>query len=331
MAWRLLLVAAGTAVGVVAAGCDGDDDVVVAQDGRSEAADDATGTEADADLDSGADADADASIDAESDTAADAEADVDDGRPRLGDVDDEGRTLVWVDEFDGPEIDRSVWGNELGLVRNDEEQYYTDEPANQYVEDGKLVIAGLPGGHEGQGNYTSASLTTEGLVEFRYGRLEARIRVPGAQGSWPAFWLLPVNKDDYAGYPPYGSWWPAGGEIDVMEFVSQDPNRVYGTIHFLRDDAHDSSGGSEVLGEPVSSDYHVFAIEWTATTIDWFVDETHYHTFDIGSPIDGLTPFDDPFYVILNYAIGGSWPEDPDPSLYPQRMLVDWVRYWAAG
>ena len=327
----LMGVMMGTAAWAVAPGCGDDDDggPDAADDGTTEAADDAAGADADADVEAGPDADADAGIDAEADV--DAEADAGDGRPHLGDLDDEGRTLVWVDEFDGPAIDRTVWGNELGLVRNDEEQYYTDDAANQYVEDGTLVIAGLPGGHEGQGNYTSASLTTEGHVEFRYGRLEARIRVPGAQGSWPAFWLLPVNKDDYAGYPPYGSWWPAGGEIDVMEYVSQDPNTVYGTIHFLRADAHDSSGGSELLGEPVSADYHVFAIEWTATTIDWFVDDTHYHTFDISSPIDGLTPFDDPFYVILNYAIGGSWPEDPDPSLYPQRMLVDWIRYWAAG
>jgi len=114
-----------------------------------------------------------------------------------------------------------------------------------------------------------------------------------------------------------------------MEFVSQDPNTVYGTIHFLRGDAHDSSGGQQVLAEPVAADYHVFAIEWTATQIDWFLDDVSYHSFDISEPIDGRTPFNDSFYVILNYAIGGSWPEDPDPAAYPQTMLVDWIRYWA--
>jgi beta-glucanase (GH16 family) len=309
--------------------CDGGADADA--DADTDADTDADGdADADADGDADGDADTDADTDADADVDADADADADDGRPRLGDTDEDGRRLVWADEFDGPEIDRSAWGNEIGLVRNDEEQYYTADPANQYIEGGNLVIAGLPGGYGGEGSYTSASLTTEGYVEFRYGRLEARIRVPGARGSWPAFWLLPVNKAAYDGLPPYGSWWPAGGEIDVMEFVSQDPNTVYGTIHFLRGDEHDSSGGSLVLSEPVPADFHVFSIEWTETQIDWYVDDAWYHTFDISVPIDGRTPFNDSFYVILNYAIGGSWPEDPDPSLYPQHMLVDWIRYWVA-
>lgn len=280
--------------------------------------------------DSGRDATIEAGQDAEADDDGDADVDdeADDGRPRIGDIDDEGRALVWADEFDGPEIDRTIWGNEIGLVRNQEEQYYTDDPANQYVDDGNLVIAGLPGGHDGQGNYTSASLTTEGNMAFMYGRLEARIRVPEAAGSWPAFWLLPVNKDAYAGLPPFGSWWPAGGEIDVMEYVSQTPNTVYGTIHFLENDEHGSNGISHEMSDPIFGDYHLFAIEWTSTTIEWFVDDVHFHTADISQPIDGRTPFNDSFYVILNYAIGGTWPEDPASSQYPDFMRIDWIRYW---
>ncbi len=251
----------------------------------------------------------------------------DPGRPQLGDTDAEGRTLVWAEEFDGPEIDRTVWGNEVGRIRNQEEQYYTTDPKNQFVENGDLVIRGIRESFEGA-EYTSASLTTEGFHEFLYGKLEGRIKVPGGQGCWPAFWMLPAHKDKYDGYPPYGSWWPAGGEIDVMEFVSQDPATVYGTAHFLQNGDHASSGSHTVLSQPVSQDYHVFSIEWSPDQIAWFVDGEPYHTFDSAGPFDGLTPFNDGMYVILNLAIGGTWPEDPDPAVYPQEMRVDWVRHW---
>ncbi len=249
------------------------------------------------------------------------------GHPKLGDIDSEGRVLTFADEFDGPEIDRTLWGNEIGMIRNEEEQYYTDLAQNQFIEQGNLVIRAIRESHQG-GNYTSASLTTEGYRSFRYGRIEARMKVPGAKGCWPAFWLLPADKAKYDGKPPYGSWWPAGGEIDVMEFVSQTPKTTYGTAHFLRNNAHDSSGDSTVLPSPVADDYHVFAIEWTPTQIAWFVDDTGYHTFDTSQPIDGLSPFQDSFYFILNLAVGGTWPEDPEPSQYPQDLRIDWVRVW---
>ncbi len=251
----------------------------------------------------------------------------DPGRPQLGDTDAEGRTLVWAEEFDGPEIDRTLWGNEVGMIRNQEEQYYTTDPKNQFVENGDLVIRGIRESFEGA-EYTSASLTTEGFHDFLYGKLEGRIKVPGGQGCWPAFWMLPAHKDKYDGYPPYGSWWPAGGEIDIMEFVSQDPSTVYGTAHYLQNGGHASSGSNTVLSQPVSQDYHVFAIEWSPTQIAWFVDDVPFHTFESAGPFDGLTPFNDSMYLILNLAIGGTWPEDPDPGVYPQEMRVDWVRHW---
>jgi beta-glucanase (GH16 family) len=248
-------------------------------------------------------------------------------RPHLGDVDAKNRALTWADEFDGPQIDRAVWGNEEGMVRNHERQCYTKDDKNQFIEGGELVIRGIPEGACG-GTFTSASLTTEGHQSFQYGRLEARIRVPSAKGSWPAFWLLPADKAKYAGLPPYNSWWPAGGEIDVMEVVSQKPTTVYGTAHYLQSGAHGSSGASSLLSAPVSATYHVFAIEWTTTKIDWFVDDAKYHSFDTTPSFDGLHPFQDRFYLILNYAIGGDWPEVPDAAQYPDQMRVDWVRYW---
>jgi beta-glucanase (GH16 family) len=162
-----------------------------------------------------------------------------------------------------------------------------------------------------------------------YGRLEARAKVPGGKGSWPAIWLLPTLKDKYDGLPPYNSWWPGGGEVDIMEFVSQTPKTVYGTAHFLQNGEHAGEGKNTELSVAVAQDYHVFAIEWTATEIRWFVDDIEYHTFASAGPFDGLKPFNDPMYLILNLAIGGTWPEAPDPNVYPQYFRIDWVRYWA--
>jgi beta-glucanase (GH16 family) len=254
-------------------------------------------------------------------------------RPALGDLDSKGRKLVWAQEFDGPAIDRSIWGNEIGFVRNNELQNYTTDAKNQYVDNGDLVIKAIYEGDAGpadggQGSYSSASLTTEGHAQFLYGRIEARIRMPAAKGAWPAFWMLPANKAKYDHLPPYDSWWPAGGEVDIVECVSQLPKRVHGTAHFLKGTQPANSGGTADLTQPVSSDYHVFAIEWTATRIDWFVDDKQYFSFDTSQPIDGRTPFQDPFYLILNLAIGGSWAEPPDSAPYPVQMRVDWVRVW---
>ncbi|HEX7500296.1 MAG TPA: glycoside hydrolase family 16 protein, partial [Polyangia bacterium] len=173
---------------------------------------------------------------------------VDGGRPLIGDKDDKGRSLVWADEFDGPGIDRTIWGNETGFVRNNELQDYTTDATNQFIDKGDLVIKGIYVGGSGQGSYTSASLTTQGHKTFQYGRIEARIEIPEAKGSWPAFWLLPPNKS-----------WPAGGEIDVMEWVSQERNTIYGTAHFAVGGAHSSKGGSTTPTPAPTADYHVYA------------------------------------------------------------------------
>jgi beta-glucanase (GH16 family) len=211
-------------------------------------------------------------------------------------------------------------------VRNNEEQYYTDRPENAFIEGGKLVIRAIPEAHRG-GNYTSASLITEDNAYWVYGCIEARIKVPDAPGCWPAFWLLPQDKV-YGNTPPYDSWWPANGEVDIMESVSQTPDKVFGTAHFLHGDQHHYDVSWHALAEPLAGDYHVFGIQWSETSIEWYVDDIHYHSFDISQPIDGRRPFAETFYIILNLAVGGKWPEDPDPAQYPEEMLVDWVRVW---
>jgi beta-glucanase (GH16 family) len=247
--------------------------------------------------------------------------------PQIGDTDSKGRVLWWSDEFDGPDIDRTKWGNETGLVRNMEEQYYTTSSDNQFIENRELVIrAKLE--TMGGGKYTSASLTTEGKTEFLYGRIEARMRVPSATGAWPAFWLLPANKAKYDKLPPYNSWWPAGGEIDVMEFVSQTPNTIYGTVHFLKGDTNDNEGDTFELTAAAHEEYHVFSIDWSPTEIVWQVDGTQFHSFDISQPIDERRPFNDPMYIIVNLAVGGTWPEDPESTDYPSDFRIDWIRAW---
>lgn len=229
------------------------------------------------------------------------------------------RTLVWADEFDGPDIDRSVWGNETGFVRNNELQNYTTDAANQYIDNGELVIKAIWVGGSGQGAYTSASLTTQTHKAFQYGRIGARIKVPAATGSWPGFWLLPLNAP-----------WLSGGDIHVMEWAREWSSLVRGAADYTVNGAVQSPFGAVNLGRVVSDDYHVFAIEWTDTTIDWYVDAYNYFSWNYSTaspPPDG-NPFQGQFYLILNYAIGGDSIVPPDSSQYPSEMRVDWVRVW---
>lgn len=242
-----------------------------------------------------------------------------------------GQKLVFCDDFLGDELDRSKWQMERGMLRNQEEQCYLDRPENIIVESGELTIRAIPetvddpictrewNGVQTQANYSSASVTSKDFGVFRYGRIEARLKVPAATGAWPAFWLLPQEW-------VYGGW-PESGEIDVMEYVSQDPNQFYGTIHyeFL---GHKEDGNAYVLDEPVSNDFHIVAIDWTPTKIDWFLDGNHYHSFDTTPDIQGRRPFDESFYMIFNLAVGGTWPEDPVPSDYPAEYKIDWVRVY---
>jgi beta-glucanase (GH16 family) len=231
-------------------------------------------------------------------------------------TDPNGWTLVWSDEFSGPNIDRNVWGNEVGFVRNNELQKYTTDAANQYIENGELVIKANYVGGSGQGAYTSASLTTRNKKSFMYGKIQARIKTPSPTGSWPAFWLLPVRGG-----------WPQNGEIDVLESVSQNPNTVFGSVHYASGGVHASLMNMNNLPAPLSTDYHIYEIVWSPSAIDWYIDGSQYGHFDTGGA-DNSAFTGYPFYIILNYAIGGAWAEAPNSSQYPGEMRVDWVRQW---
>jgi len=241
--------------------------------------------------------------------------------------------LTWSDEFDGPDgsaPDPAKWVLETGGGGwgNSELEYYTARQTNSHVEKGKLVINALQEkftGPEGvTREYTSARLKTQKLFAQKYGKFEARIRIPKGQGMWPAFWLL---GDDIA-----TAGWPACGEIDIMENIGSEHATIHGTIHGPDYSGSDSFGASYVLPvRNVGDDFHVFAVEWEPNEIRFYVDAQLYQTRTPSDLPEGTRwVFDHPFFVNLNLAVGGKWPGNPDASTkFPQQMLVDYVRAYS--
>jgi beta-glucanase (GH16 family) len=211
----------------------------------------------------------------------------------------------------------SGWGNH-------EWHNYTDRVENAYHQNGSLVIRAKR--EEYQGNrYTSARLISKGKGDWTYGRFEARARVPSGQGIWPAIWMMPTGST-------YGGW-PASGEIDIMELIGRAPRTVYGTLHY--GNPQEFAGGKYTLpvGQTFSDDYHTFAIEWEPGEIRWYMDGYHYFTrtiwFTSSAPDQNLAPFDQPFHLIFNVAVGGDWPGPPDETTPDEAlMLVDYVRVY---
>jgi beta-glucanase (GH16 family) len=240
----------------------------------------------------------------------------------------DGFRLVWNDEFDGTSIDGTAWNWEVhGRPANNELQYYTRAEKNSRIEDGVLVLEAhkeVYTGPDATRNYTSARINTSGKHDFTYGRFEIRARMPVGRGMWPAIWMMPTDSR-------YGGW-PRSGEIDIMEYLGHDLRAVYQTIHYTRSGTNDhgSSGTSYRLTDGTfSQDFHVFALEWEAGEMRWYVDnlqvgrQNSWHT--LGAPFPA--PFDQRFHVILNLAVGGDWPGNPDASTpFPGRMEVDYVR-----
>jgi peptidoglycan/xylan/chitin deacetylase (PgdA/CDA1 family) len=237
-----------------------------------------------------------------------------------------GWVLDWSDEFDGAALDHAKWVEELGGhgFGNNELQFYTARPENVRVDGGNLVIEARREDWEGK-HYTSARIKTAGLKERAHGRYEARIRIPRGQGIWPAFWLLGADCKTVG--------WPRCGEIDIMENIGKEPATVHGTLH------GPGYSGEHAFGKPSSIDsgafadeFHVYAVEWEPREIRWYRDGILYHTATPGL-VKGDWVFEHPFFVILNLAVGGYWPGNPDAGTsFPQRMLVDYVRvYRRAG
>src|SRR5688572_26149610 len=256
-----------------------------------------------------------------------------------GAIGEDGWVLVWSDEFDGAAIDGARWEHEVNCWGggNGEDQCYVEDAKNSFLDEGMLHIVAIkdaPSGPEGGGSgndgivskgHSSARLRTKDRGDFKYGRLEARMKLPFGQGIWPAFWMLPTDET-------YGGW-AASGEIDIMEAVNLNPsNEVHGTLHYggaWPDNT--SSGDSTTPSSSAWEDFHLYAVEWEEGEVRWFVDETHYQTQNdwYSSAAEYPAPFNQRFHIVLNLAVGGSWPGPPDGSTtFPQELVVDYVRVY---
>jgi beta-glucanase (GH16 family) len=240
-----------------------------------------------------------------------------------------GYTLAWADEFNAGSLDASAWTVEGGDGcpnlcgwGNNELEYYTGRPDNLFFQDGKLIIEAKKESFSGK-NYTSSKIVSRGKKTFKFGRIDIRAKLPKGKGIWPALWMLPQNN-------VYGAW-PTSGEIDIMELVGHEPNKVYGTLHY------GPGPGSTMINRgytlPVAGtfndEFHVFSIEWKLDQIKFFVDGNLYSTVnkpDLGS---ATYPFNEDFFFIFNLAVGGNWPGNPDATTYfPQWLIVDYVRVY---
>lgn len=248
-------------------------------------------------------------------------------------ADKTGYTQVWADEFNGKKLNRDDWNVELhepGWV-NSEQQEYVDSEENIYVKDGTLVLKPVKKTENGKTSYTSGRVNTQGKHDYKYGMFEARVKVPKGQGYLPAFWLMPTDENLYG-------QWPKCGEIDGMEVMGQETNKCYGTIHY--GSPHEEKQGTKTLESGVkdfSEDYHVFDVEWEPGKITWYVDGVKFHEADNWySAVEGKgtktypAPFDQPFYVILNLAVGGSWVgmTDDTTDFEKAAYAIDYVRVY---
>jgi beta-glucanase (GH16 family) len=258
--------------------------------------------------------------------------------------------LSWQDEFDQPDgtrPDPTKWTYSLGGGGwgNHELESYTNRVENARVEKGNLVITARRETFTGKDGiareYTSARMKTQGLFAQKYGRFEARIRIPQGQGIWPAFWMM---GDDL-----FTAGWPKCGEIDVMENIGKEPGVVHGSLHGPlagpapsaalangEEDrvkrATDLTAAFRLPEELRFADgFHVYAVDWQPEAVRYYVDDSQFAAFSPQSPGGGPWVFDHPFFILLNVAVGGKWPGDPDETTkFPQSMLVDYVRVYTA-
>jgi len=244
-----------------------------------------------------------------------------------------GWTLTWSDEFNAPDgspVDSSKWVTETGGNGwgNQELEYYTTRPENSFHQGGNLVIKAMREKYTGADgvtrDYTSARLKTLEKFSQKYGRFEARMKIPKGQGIWPAFWML---GDDIAQVG-----WPKCGEIDIMENIGKEPALVHGTIHGPGYSGDKGIGSPFALpsNAPFADDFHIYAVEWEPKAIRFYVDDHLYATRTPAELPEGTKwAYDHPFFMLLNVAVGGDWPGSPDAtSIFPQTMQVDYVRVY---
>ena len=242
----------------------------------------------------------------------------------------EGWNIVWQDEFDKDSLDLTKWSRETGGHGwgNNELQFYTDSDSNSYIENGNLILKAqvVPqgiGSSKGLRYYSSARLRTYGKGDWKYGRIEVKAKVASGQGIWPAIWMLPTDW-------LFGGW-PSSGEIDIMEHVGYDLGVVHGSVHteaYNHKINTQRSSARKIAN--VDTEFHVYSIIWDKDKISFFIDDVQYFLFENDQQGNYKTwPFDQRFHLLINIAVGGDWPGNPDNSTnFPRKMLVDYVRVY---
>lgn len=230
--------------------------------------------------------------------------------------------LIFDEQFNDTVINESYWNFDIGDGcpnlcgwGNNERQLYTRE--NALIRDGFLVLTAT----KKETVYKSAKLTTKDKIEFKYGTVEVRAKLPLGHGLWPAIWMLGHDIDT--------SSWPDCGEIDIMEYVGKDPHKIHNTLH-TPDSYGNSKNTKMTLNKNIEEGFHIYKTNWTKDKIEFFIDDNLVYTFNPKDKNNKTWPYNKPFYLILNLAIGGNFggPE-VDDSIFPQEFLIDYVRITA--
>lgn len=239
-----------------------------------------------------------------------------------------GYSQVWQDEFSGETLNTDKWSvitgdgcPDLCGFGNNELQYYTSNSKNLRIEDGKLIIE-VHNESVGSRKYTAAKIVSKEKGDWKYGKVVVRAKLPSGRGTWPAIWMLPTILDRNLD-------WPLDGEIDIMEHVGYDQNRIHGTVHTA---AYNGMIGTQKSGQIIVEDcaqeFHDYSIIWNEEKIEWFVDDEKYFEYFIEDGSKEVWPFNKPFHLILNVAVGGDWggSKGVDDTIWPQRMEIDYVK-----
>ena len=231
-------------------------------------------------------------------------------------------SLIWSDEFDGTVLNLDNWTYELGDGcpnlcgwGNNELQEYTDD--NHRLENGMLIISAKKGSNS---NYTSSRIITKGKKEFQYGRIEARVKVPSGAGMWPAFWALGNDIETNS--------WPNCGEIDIVEYVGKNPGQIFTSVH--TPSSYGNTVNSMITNVPnVEEDFHNYAVEWNENFIDFFFDDIRVYTYFVQTKNQNTWPFNKPFFLIINLAVGGNFGGPVASDLvFPRDYFIDYVRVY---
>jgi beta-glucanase (GH16 family) len=233
-----------------------------------------------------------------------------------------GYQLAWSDEFSGSSLNQQNWSYETGGggFGNHELEYYTSRSQNLFVSNGNLIIEARQEAYGGN-NYTSARINSASKQQFQFGRIDMRAKLPVSKGMWPALWMLGAN------YPTAG--WPGCGETDIMELIGTNPKQIVSSIHWKQQDGSEGTFNNSYNLSPqdFSQQFHVFSLIWAQDSVQFLVDDQVFETTGQKNVSSGVYPFNSPFFLIFNVAVGGDWPGPPDnTTIFPQRMFVDYVR-----